>query len=85
MTYVPHIDNVEKWNKFFSSDRADKRMKGFYIVTDIQHHPIANGVTVVSPVESESNEERRNTKAGVKRQLAQLTHNLSGVKTKKKK
>ena len=92
MAYIPHVEDVEKWKKHFSSDRSDKRMKKFYLVKNVQNQPIESNVTVVSPVESEVERakselkgERKTAKAAVKRHLAQLSHNLSGAKTKKKK
>ena len=92
MAYIPHVENVDKWKNYFSSDRSDKRMKQFYIVKDFKNQPIESNVTVVSPVESEVErakselkQERKTTKVSVKRTLDQLTHNLSSGKSKKKK
>ena len=92
MAYIPHVEDIEKWKKHFSSDRSDKRMKKFYLVKNVKSQPMESNVTIVSPVESEVERakselksEKKTTKAAAKRHLAQLSHNLNGVKTKKKK
>ena len=92
MTYIPYVEDVEKWKTHFSAKRNDKKMKKFYLVKSAKSQPIESNVTVVSPVESEVERakselksERKTTKAAVKRHLTQFSDNRNGVKTKKKK
>ena len=92
MAYIPHVENVDKWKNYFSSNSSGDRVKTFYLVKEAKSQPMESNITTVSPVESEVErakaelkEERRVTKAGVKRHLSQLSHNLTEVKAKKRR